>query len=156
LGKLIREVLARIEPEIRHSGVQLELVVPDDLPTLSADQFQIEQVVLNLVRNALEAMTDTAPEVRQLVIRINQSRPDMIEVAVVDRGRGINREAEARMFDPFFSTKPLGLGMGLPISRSILEWHGGQIWSDRKTDCGACFRFTLPITHGEASDVDDG
>ncbi|MEX2139313.1 MAG: ATP-binding protein [Pirellulales bacterium] len=154
LESLIRRLLDLIEPEIRQSRVRVELEFDADFPPVLADESQIEQVIVGLVRNSLEAMTDTPLEERRLTIRGAPSAGNEIEVAVCDRGRGLRGEAAERLFEPFFSTKPFGLGMGLPISRSILQWHGGRIWVEPNADRGACFRFTLPIRHGETSNGD--
>jgi C4-dicarboxylate-specific signal transduction histidine kinase len=154
LNLLIRRQLETIEPDVRESRVQIELDVPSDLPRVLADVFQLEQVVVNLVRNALESMSETPGLERRLAIRARQSGDNEIEVSFCDRGRGVQDEVAARLFEPFYSTKAFGLGMGLPISRSILEWHGGRLWWEANGQCGACFRFTLPITQGETSDGD--
>jgi C4-dicarboxylate-specific signal transduction histidine kinase len=154
LEALVRRLLDLIEPEIRQSRVQVEVNIPRDLPRVSADEAQIEQVVVGLVRNSLEAMADSPPEERRLMIRAVQNCRKEIEWTVCDRGHGLSGEAAERLFEPFFSTKPFGLGMGLPISRSIVQGHGGRIWVEPNTDRGACFRFTLPIRHGEMSNGD--
>jgi C4-dicarboxylate-specific signal transduction histidine kinase len=154
LESLIRRLLDLIEPEIRQSKVRVEVNIATGFPTISADESQIEQVIVGLVRNALEAMAETPIEERRITIRGSQSTDHEIEVAVCDRGRGLQGEAAARLFEPFFSTKHFGLGMGLPISRSIVQWHGGRIWVEPNADRGACFRFTLPIRHGEMSNGD--
>jgi C4-dicarboxylate-specific signal transduction histidine kinase len=154
LAALIRRVLDLIEPEIRQSRVQVMVEMPDDLPTALVDEAQIEQVVVSLIRNGLEAMSDTPVDARRLTIRSRIDANNEIEVAVCDAGRGLHGEAASRLFEPFFSTKHCGLGMGLPISRSILQWHGGQIWAEPNADRGVCFRFTLPVKHGETSNGD--
>jgi PAS domain S-box-containing protein len=154
LEGLIRHLLDLIEPEVRQSGVRVELEIPQDLPRAYADPLQIEQAIVNLVRNAMESMADTSPEDRRLTIRAQRLSADEVEVAVCDRGRGVQGEAAARLFEPFFSTKPFGLGMGLPVSRSIFQGHGGRLWMDADVAGGACFRFTLPLTQGATSNGD--
>jgi signal transduction histidine kinase len=154
LASLIRKLLDMIEPEIRGSHVQVELNLPAGLPLISADEFQIEQAIVNLVRNAIEAMSERSSADRRLIIICRQTGADEVEVAVCDHGRGVQPDLAERSFEPFFSTKPFGLGMGLPISRSIVESHGGRIWLDQSGQMGACFRFTLPIKHGETSNGD--
>jgi PAS domain S-box-containing protein len=149
LRSLIQNQLALIEPEIRRSRVQIELDVADDLPRVLADESQIEQVIANLIRNALEAMADTPPEERRLSIRAAPNSSRQIEIAVSDHGHGLSAEIAQRLFEPFFSTRPLGLGMGLAISRSIVQGHGGRLWLDTGTARGACFRFTLPLRNGD-------
>jgi PAS domain S-box-containing protein len=154
LESLVRRLMDLMEPEIRQSCVKVEIDIAGDLPRVSADESQIEQVIVGLVRNALESMTDTSHEERRLAIRAVQSASNEIEISVCDRGRGLSGEAAERLFEPFFSSKPFGLGMGLPISRSIVQGHGGRIWVEPNTDRGACFRFTLPIRLGEMSNGD--
>jgi PAS domain S-box-containing protein len=149
LRSLIESQLALIEPEIRRSRVQIELDIAGDLPRVLADESQIEQVVVNLIRNALEAMADTPAGERRLLIRAAPNSSRQIEIAVSDHGHGMSAETAQRSFEPFFSTRPLGLGMGLAISRSIVQGHGGRLWLDTATQRGACFRFTLPIRHGD-------
>jgi PAS domain S-box-containing protein len=149
LHSLIQNQLDLMEPEIRGSRVQVELDIADDLPRVLADESQIEQVIVNLIRNALEAMTDTPADERRLVMRAHENSSHQIEVAVIDQGNGLSPEAAVRSFEPFFSTKPLGLGMGLAISRSLIQGHGGRLWLDGTAGHGACFRFTLPIRHGD-------
>jgi PAS domain S-box-containing protein len=151
ISALVDRVLTLIEPEVRHSAVRVKLELPDDLPAVLADDLQLEQVFLNLIRNALESMGDTPPDDRALRItgRLNADRE--IEVSVCNRGAGIQPEVSGRMFEPFYSTKPHGLGMGLPISRSIVEWHGGRLWSENDSNRETCFHVILPAFQGEVS-----
>jgi PAS domain S-box-containing protein len=150
---LVDRVLSLIEPEVRHSAVRVELNFPDDLPTVLADDLQLEQVFLNLIRNALESMAETPVDDRTLRITARLNEQHEIEVSVCNRGGGICPEVSGRMFEPFYSTKPHGLGMGLPISRSIVEWHGGQLWSETERDRETCFHVILPAFQGETSNV---
>jgi C4-dicarboxylate-specific signal transduction histidine kinase len=154
LEALIRHLLDLIEPEIRQSGAHVELDLPRDLPQVYVDSLQVEQAIVNLVRNALESMDATPHGERRLSIRAHRKSEREVEVAVCDRGRGLRGEAGERLFEPFYSTKPFGLGMGLPVSRSIFQWHGGRLWVDTNYERGACFRFTLPITYGAISNGD--
>src|SRR5262249_22764087 len=105
---------------------------------------QIQQVLVNLVRNAIEAMADDKPGERRLRIGAAR-RGDVVEVAVEDSGRGIDAEAHRQLFQPFFTTKDHGMGMGLSISQSIVELHEGRIWSTSNAERGATFHFTLPL-----------
>jgi len=127
-------------------SVQTELA--EDMPLVLADKIEIEQVVLNLVRNAFDAMSDTAVGERKLTIRTSRLRSDSIELAVCDTGQGLPAEDAEKLFDSFFTTKPDGLGIGLSLSRSIIKAHGGRLWAEPNPDCGATFRFTLPLKGG--------
>jgi PAS domain S-box-containing protein len=148
---LVERVLSLIEPEVRHSAVRVEVDLPDHLPAVLADDLQLEQVFLNLIRNALESMAEAPLEDRALRItgKLNDERE--IEVSVCNGGAEIRPDVSGRMFEPFYSTKPHGLGMGLPISRSIVEWHGGRLWSDIDSGRETCFHVILPAFQGEAS-----
>jgi PAS domain S-box-containing protein len=146
---LVRNQLDLMEPDIRRSRVEVELDIADKLPRFLADESQIEQVIVNLIRNALEAMADTPADERRLAIRAIVNSSHEIEVSVTDQGEGFSPEAALRSFEPFFSTRPLGLGMGLAISRSLVQGHGGRLWLDPTPGRGTCFRFTLPIRHGD-------
>lgn len=122
------------------------------LPKIKGDSVEIEQVVLNLMRNAIEAMNDAQITQRNLTISSCLSDPRRIEIAVTDTGRGIAPELSERIFESFFTTKAHGLGIGLSLSRRIIEAHGGRLWAESDGRSGATFRFTLPIegdSHGE-------
>ncbi|ADE13334.1 PAS sensor protein [Nitrosococcus halophilus Nc 4] len=146
LNKLVRETLSLAEIEIRNSQARLRLELADSLPPLSIDPIQIQQVLLNLVRNSLEAMQDTEIGKRELTIQTSLTMENnQIEIAVSDKGAGISSEALKQLFEPFFTTKVSGMGVGLSICRSIIEAHGGHIWATSNADQGATFHFTLPI-----------
>ena len=111
---------------------------------IRADRVQIQQVILNLVVNAIEAMSDVTDGMRDLSIGSERAEPDSVLVSVRDSGVGVDPIRLARVFDPFFSTKPEGLGMGLAICRSIVEAHGGRLWATANDPQGSAFQFTLP------------
>jgi signal transduction histidine kinase len=111
---------------------------------LQADQVMIEQVLLNLMRNAIEAMNETPPEQRKLTVRVSQHE-GRVEVRVIDNGTGMADAVRERLFTPFFSTKPNGMGMGLNICRSIIEFHKGRLWVENNPEGGTIFVFTLPL-----------
>jgi len=115
------------------------------LPPVRADQILIEQVLVNLIRNGIEAMARTRPAARQ--IRVQAARQDErhVAVAVIDRGRGLSPEEREQIFTSFFTTKPDGLGMGLKICRSIVEFHEGRLMVEDNPQGGTVFRFTLPL-----------
>jgi two-component system sensor kinase FixL len=110
------------------------------------DRIQIQQVLLNLIRNAIDAMTEMPAEASRREMVISTSRPDAssVEVAVTDTGPGLVPEVAAKLFEPFVTSKPHGMGVGLSISRSIIETHGGRIWAQPNPEGGTIFRFTLP------------
>jgi two-component system sensor kinase FixL len=144
LNALIRESTRIIETEAHQSGIHLELALASDLPPVTCDGIQIEQVLLNLLLNGVEAMQASSNGERSLTITSAAAGAATIEVAIRDSGGGVP-DPPADVFRPFFSTKPNGLGMGLSISRSIIEAHGGRLWATRNTDRGSTFRFTLPV-----------
>jgi signal transduction histidine kinase len=145
VNHLIEEVvhLNRAEAEERHIRVVLDL--SKDVPPITGDPIQIEQVILNLVRNGLEAM-DESPD-NHRVLRVDTLRHDdgTIEVTVSDCGTGIGPQDLEKIFEPFFTTKIEGMGMGLAISRSIVQAHGGRLWASANPEQGCTFHFTLPI-----------
>lgn len=143
VNEAIRDVAELVAAEMRAAGVTLELKLDEDLIPATADRVQVEQVLLNLVRNGIASMS---PEGGQLVISSARDVQDNIEVKVIDGGEGANTETLNRVFDPFFSTKAGGLGLGLSISRSIIEAHHGKLSVARNLDSGLTFRFTLPIS----------
>lgn len=138
---LVREVIPLAEVEARARGVDLHLHLADDIPEIMADEVQIQQVVLNLIRNAIESTPASGPAVE---IHSRSNGPETIEVAVVDRGSGVKESDSGQLFQPFFTTKEEGMGMGLSISRSIIEAHGGQIDRRPGNDSGSTFFFHLP------------
>ncbi len=143
LKTMVDDMIALVMNELRHAGVRLRVEVPDDL-TVVADPVQLQQVILNLVCNAMEAMAEAADGTRELTITASAGR-GMVQVAVDDTGPGFDAEAKERVFEQFFSTKQEGLGMGLTISRRIIEAHGGRIWTEGDRDRGARILFTLPV-----------
>jgi signal transduction histidine kinase len=123
----------------------------DDVSPVSGDQVQLQQVVLNLVMNAIEAMSSVGDRARELVIITRNLEPDQVQVTVEDSGVGLDPNTMQKIFDPFYTTKPGGMGMGLSISRSILQAHGGRLWAAAKDGKGTIFHFTLPKHQEEES-----
>jgi PAS domain S-box-containing protein len=148
VNALIRETLALVRPEARQHDMTVVLELDERLPPIQADRVQIQQVLLNLQRNAIDAIREVRRERRELVIS-TVLRDNQLEVAVRDTGRGLPEKDPERVFESFYTTKQTGLGLGLPLSRSFIEAHGGRLWAAANTEGGATFRFTLPVT-GEA------
>jgi len=145
MNGLIKEavLLSKMELGRRHAKIVLELA--EDLPAVIGDAIQIEQVIMNLVRNGLEAMNETPTDNRLLSIRTMRHGEKLIQVDVCDCGTGISEVDVEKIFEPFFTTKPEGMGMGLAISRSIVQSHGGRLWATVNEVQGCTFHFTLPI-----------
>jgi PAS domain S-box-containing protein len=145
--------LARADADQR--DVQIETRVEPSLPLVFVDRIQIEQVLLNLLRNAMEAVEGTNSILRTIVVKARCKSRYAVEVAVADSGPGVSDEMRDNIFDPFVTTKPLGMGMGLSISRSIVESHGGSLRMASNIPCGALFFFDLPTPEAQAS-IDAG
>jgi len=153
LGQLIREVLCLIEPEVARHRIVLQTSLADDLRPVLGDRIQLQQVALNLLTNAIEAMGDVADRRRELVIsaRRHDVDPDAgVLVAVQDAGVGFEWANVDQLFEALYTTKPDGLGMGLSISRSIVLSHGGRLWATPNAGNGATFQFVLPAWKGQS------
>jgi signal transduction histidine kinase len=133
---------------IRHEALQHSVMIrfefASDLPPVRGDRIQLQQVVVNLAVNGMEAMTSSQDRERVLIVRTERGQSDRILVSVADAGVGIEPENINRVFVAFHTTKPGGLGMGLAICRSIIEVHGGRLWVDANVPRGTIFRFTVP------------
>jgi len=147
MNEIIREVVALAEGEVRRNGVALRTELAGDLPPILGDRVELEQVVLNLIVNAIEAMSAIADRPRELVIRTQSGEVDQVRVTVQDSGIGLDPQSMGRIFDAFYTTKSQGMGMGLAISRSIIENHGGRLWAVANDGPGATFQFTLMKYH---------
>jgi C4-dicarboxylate-specific signal transduction histidine kinase len=141
----IRETADLLAAEAHRRGVAIKLDLVDPLPMVMADTIQIQQTVLNLMRNGIEAMDETGSAPPHLTIRTSKNGSDAILVTVEDNGHGIPPETLEHIFDPFFTTKESGLGLGLPICRSIVEAHGGRLWATSNAEDGTIFKLSLPI-----------
>jgi len=144
VNEIVREVLAFVRSDVVHKEVEVALELGEGLPLVPADAIQLQQVLVNLVRNAIEAMETTEPQDRRLTIRTSLAAPGTVKVAVSDRGVGLDPAVLPLLFNPFFTTKAQGLGVGLAISRSIVEMHKGQLWAEPGRGRGCTFAFTLP------------
>jgi C4-dicarboxylate-specific signal transduction histidine kinase len=149
LNAVIGEVLGFLEDERRRREVAIRTDLAPSLPAVMGDAIQLQQVVLNLVMNGIEAMRESPPGGRLMIITTRAADQGGVAVAVEDRGAGIAADAIGRVFDPFFTTKPSGVGLGLAITRSIVESHGGRIWAAAASPVGARFEFSLPAAAGD-------
>ncbi len=154
INSIVRSVLELLEHDISAHRIRLQLELDEQLPEVEIDRIQIDQVLVNLVRNAVDAMDSTERGQRQLTIRTAKtSSGEALEVAVSDTGSGLTPEAADHLFDAFFTTKPDGMGLGLVISRSIIQAHRGRLWATPNGDTGTTFRFTLPRDNVESDDL---
>jgi C4-dicarboxylate-specific signal transduction histidine kinase len=145
---LVTEILPLVRDELARHRIVLKTVLPGDLSPVLGDRIQLEQVLLNLVINSIEAMNKVPEDRRQLSIEA-QSRvaedKSFVLITVTDSGDGVKAEDLPKLFEAFYTTRPEGMGMGLAISRSIVEAHGGRLWATPNADLGAAFQFTLPV-----------
>ena len=144
LNEVILEVFALTQSEIRRNHVSLRRQLANDLPPVLGDRVQLQQVILNLVINALEAITQAKDGPRELSVSSSKDESNNLIVVVRDSGEGLDSSNLERVFDAFFTTKAEGMGMGLAISRTIIEAHGGSLWATPNLPRGAVFQFTLP------------
>jgi two-component system sensor histidine kinase DctS len=144
LAEVIDDSIGFIESAAKNRNIRIVREIQGMRPELMADQVMLEQVLLNLMRNAIEAMSDAPADRRKLVIKLSQLE-DQMEIRVIDRGYGIPTEVQEKLFTPFFSTKAEGMGMGLNICRSIIEFHQGRLWVESNPEGGTIFVITLPI-----------
>ena len=144
LNEVIVEVIALAQDQARRSHVHLKRQLEDDLPLVSGDRVQLQQVILNLIVNGLEAIAKSKDGERELTVTSIQDEGGNVSVAVSDSGEGLDPANLERVFDAFFTTKPDGMGMGLAISRTIVEAHGGRLWATKNSPQGTVFQFTLP------------
>ena len=150
INEIIQEVLALAKRELIKNQILLRTELADDLPPVGGDRVQLQQVLLNLLLNANDAMRAEGWQPRELLIRSQASKPNQVEVAVRDSGRGLDPQDYEQIFDAFFTTKSRdgGLGLGLSISRTIIEAHGGRLWARANEGLGTTFQFTLPMSDG--------
>jgi two-component system, LuxR family, sensor histidine kinase DctS len=145
VNDIIGEAAHLVEIDAGKKGVRVLLDLAEGLPPVRADRVMIEQVILNLVKNAIEAMEQTEPARRELTMRSSLDGGHAVEIALADRGIGVPEELYDGQFPPFFTTKRDGMGLGLSICRSIVELHDGRLWASRNPGGGSIFRFTLPM-----------
>jgi len=145
INDVVREVIALVQRELMSHRVSLRTELAPALPMILGDQVQLQQVIINLVMNGIEAMQSVTDRPRELVIGSHQDETHRVLVTVTDSGVGISAENADRLFNAFFTTKSSGMGMGLSICRSIIEAHGGRMSATNNVGPGARFQFTLPL-----------
>ena len=145
INDVVREVVATVHREVTSQQVLLRMELAPALSVSFGDRVQLQQVIINLVMNGVEAMKLVTDRPRELVIRSRQDETQQVLVSVADCGVGIPAENADRLFNPFLTTKSSGMGMGLSISRSIIEAHGGRLQATANVPHGATFQFTLPV-----------
>ncbi len=150
LNQAVREAAEFAAHQAHEDRVTIDFELDQVLPPVLVDMMQIEQVILNVLRNGIEAMSDTEPDRRKVTIRTSHAN-DLVVCAVADAGCGCSDEVAERLFEAFFTTKPKGLGMGLAISLSIIEAHGGRMWATPNPAGGATLQFTLPVSEQDAT-----
>lgn len=148
INEIIQEAAALVHSDMAISNVSMSMNLNAGLPRVKIDGIQLQQVILNFILNASEAMKDEHPDLRQLVIITGKGEAGTIIVSVRDSGKGIAKENIEKIFEPFYTTKSGGLGMGLPINKRIIEAHGGRLWAENNFDRGVTFSFTIPFGNG--------
>jgi C4-dicarboxylate-specific signal transduction histidine kinase len=144
MNEVIREVVALADRQAARSNVSIVTELAPDLPPVLGDRIQLQQVILNLMLNGIEAMSGVSDRLRRLLIRSQVLESLQVLVSIEDSGIGVKAEIMSRLFEPFFTTRSQGIGMGLPISRSIVEAHGGRLWAESTVNQGSVFQFSLP------------
>ena len=143
INNCILDVVALTRNEVLKHGISLQTDLATGLPSIEADRVQLQQVILNLVLNAVEAMNRIDDGARELQISTTPDASNAVLVAVRDTGLGVDPKTAERLFEPFYTTKPEGMGMGLAICRSIIEAHGGRLWAAANEPRGAVFQFVV-------------
>jgi signal transduction histidine kinase len=143
INNLISDTILLVQREAISSHVSLQMDLASRLPAVRGDRVQLQQVIINLVMNGIEAMAAVTDAPRKLLVRSHLHEADQVIVAVRDLGSGIDADNADKLFNPFFTTKPNGMGMGLSICRSIIEAHGGRVWASRNIGPGTTFQFAL-------------
>ena len=150
LNELVREVARLLASAALLHGATLRIELAPGLPRACGDGVQLQQVLLNLIVNALDAVSRRPPDARLVVVQTRVAERGRLELVVTDSGEGVAAANVERLFEPFFTTKAQGLGMGLALSRTIVESHGGRLWAEHRAGEGATFRCSLPIWDGDA------
>jgi C4-dicarboxylate-specific signal transduction histidine kinase len=155
LNEATREVLALSLSDLQRNRVILRSELAEDLPLVTGDRVQLQQVILNLVRNASDAMSAVEDRPRQLLIKTEREEDDRVRLTVQDTGAGFDPQAASRLFESFYTTKNDGMGIGLSVSRSIVESHHGRLWATLNHDPGAAFSFSIPCAPEGSTRAED-
>ncbi|HED18298.1 MAG TPA: GHKL domain-containing protein [Gammaproteobacteria bacterium] len=150
INRLVSDVTHLVETETTATSTDIQLKLCNNQPMLTLDRLQIQQVLINLISNGIEAMNDVAPPNRVLTISTTHDTNDVV-LTIEDHGCGVSEAIADTLFDPFVSGREKGIGLGLSISRSIVEEHGGRLWYTGLPDGGSCFCFSLPLTLGDST-----
>jgi C4-dicarboxylate-specific signal transduction histidine kinase len=151
LNEATREVIALSLSDLQRNRVIVQAELAEDLPTVTGDRIQLQQVLMNLLRNASDAMLEIDDRPKQLVIRTERDDGDLVRLSVRDAGVGVDIDSMNKLFDAFYTTKIGGMGIGLSVSRSIVERHQGRLWAQPNDGPGATFSFTIPCAPGDAA-----
>jgi C4-dicarboxylate-specific signal transduction histidine kinase len=146
INDVVREVLTLTRSDQESHQVRVQTKLALKLPRVRGDRIQLQQVMLNLIANAIETMQANKRQSRNLLVSTRMNRIGGVQIAVADTGPGLDPDAAGRLFDPFFTTKRGGMGLGLSVCLSIVEAHGGRLWASPNSPRGAVFQFTLPAT----------
>ena len=152
MGEIVNDVVALLRADAAARHVKLNVNLPGALPLVQGDRVHIQQVLLNLMINGMDASNGVSQGHGNVDVTARLEGTQAVEVAVGDSGHGIPADVLAHVFDPFFTTKSNGMGMGLSVSRTIIEAHGGRLWAENGDHGGATLRFTLPIAEGSAAE----
>ena len=144
INEVIQEVMALTRADVQKGGATIQTRMAAELPLVTGDRVQLQQLMLNLIMNAVEAMTAVHDRPREIVITTSRGEGPEVLVRVQDSGMGLDPEGREKLFDAFYTSKSVGMGMGLAISRSIVEHHGGRLWTISNHGPGATFLFTIP------------
>ncbi|SRR6266568_1642423 len=150
LNEIIHELIVFLRHEANGRQISLRTELSPDLPRVKADRVQLQQVVMNLMMNGMDAMSGAVVRAKELVIRSQEQAENQVLITVEDAGAGLDPETAEKIFDPFFTTKPHGIGVGLSISRSIIESHRGRLWAASRPGGGTVFQFTIPVSAEES------
>ena len=151
INETVLEVIALTQAEVLRNGISVQTELAEGLPLIQGDRVQLQQVILNLIINAVEALSSVREGVRELVITTGKGKPDGVLVVVRDSGPGLSSAGLDHIFEAFYTTKPGGLGMGLSICRTIIEAHRGRLWATAAQPQGAIFQFTVPAQSNQAA-----